>query len=357
MTAARIMDLFSAWLDTVAACLSTLLARLRQRPTLLLRERERGVFVLALPEGGTLALRLGDPHGPDLPPALAARLKDQPVELALDGGRMLLRPLELPRAAAPYLDGIVRAQIDRLTPWPANEVLYGWTAPEDTADERIRLMVAATPRAPITPMMARLRGLGAGPVCVVAALEPSAGGATVRLLDQAAGQAAAGARLRSALVGVLAGAALLATAALVVSDFAARSLDEELEGIQQTIAATRRQLMAARDGQGAGGSALRALEQRKREVPAAVLVLEDLSRVLPDDTYVTDLQLDAGQVPSGQLRIAGISAAPADLIRLMEQSGRFTQATFVAPTTPQPDGHGARFDIEARLAPPAEAGR
>lgn len=357
MTAARIMELFSAWLDTVAACLTALLARLRQRPALLLRERERGVFVLALPEGGTLTLRLGDPHDPGLPPALAARLKEQPVELALDGGRMLLRPLELPRAAAPFLDGIVRAQIDRLTPWSATEAMYGWTPPEDTADERIRLMVAATPRAPVMPLVARLKGLGAGPVSVVAALAASEGGATVRLLDQASGHAPAGARLRSALVGVLAGAALLAAAALVVSDFAAGSLDEELEGIQQSIAATRRQLMAARDGQAAGGPALRALEQRKREVPAAVLVLEDLSRVLPDDTYVTDLQLDAGQVREGQLRVAGISAAPADLIRLMEQSGRFTQATFVAPTTPEPDGHGARFDIEARLAPPAEPAR
>lgn len=355
MSATRIMDLFSAWLDLVAATLAGLLAQLRHRRPLRLEEGADGVFTLTLADGGRFALRLNDPHGdsqaPELPPAIAARLKNQPVELRLDSARMLFRPLELPRAAAPFLDGIVRAQIDRLTPWSAPQALYGWTPPEETTDDqRIRLEVAATPRALVAALIARLEGLGTGPVSVTAS-EPGTG-RTIALLKETAERPASGSRLRKGLLAGLGGAALLATAALLVSDFAARGLDDERASLDARIATTRRLLMAARDGAAEGGPAVRALAQRKREVPAAVLVLDDLSRVLPDDTYVTDLELDGSQV-----RMAGVSAAPADLIRLLEQSGRFTRATFVGPTTPLPKGGGERFDIEARMVPLAEAPR
>lgn len=346
MTLTGLMDLFSAWLDTVAGFVAELLARARHREALRLTEAAGGVFQLALSNGATMALRLDGPDGPDVPQAIAARLKDQPVELRLDGRRLLARPLELPKGAEPYLPGIVRAQIDRLTPWTAEEALYGWTAPQEAPGERIRLTVAATPRGAIAPLLSRLRGLAVGPISIVASLEEATGPTPVRLLEQHDGAPFEAGRIRKVLMGLLAGTALLAAATLVISDFVVRSLNEELAGIEQSTAATRRLLVAARDGLGADGPALRALERRKREAPITTLTLEDLSRVLPDDTYVTDLQISEDRA-----RIAGVSAAPAGLVRLLEQSGHFTGATFVAPTTPVPHGHGERFDIEARIVP------
>ncbi|MFG1393027.1 PilN domain-containing protein [Xanthobacter agilis] len=344
MTVTRFMDLFSLWLDMVASTVSDGLARVRRRRGFRLTERENGLFSLTLPEGGAVAVRLGDPDGPDVPRVIAARLKNQPMDLHLDNRRMLARPLDLPHGAAPFLPGIVRSQIDRLTPWMAEDALYGWTPPDGRADDRIRITVVATPKAAVTPLLAGLRRLGAGSISITTTVDT----VPIRLLDQSAG--ADPARIRTVLMGILGAAALLATAALVVSTFAAQSLDAERADIEQAIAATRRQIMAARANQGTGGTALEALEQRKHDLPAATLTLEHLSRVLPDNTYVTDLQIDGDRV-----RIAGVSAAPAELIRLMEQSGRFTGATFVAPTTPLPTGHGERFDIEAAATRGGEA--
>ncbi|MFG1479812.1 PilN domain-containing protein [Xanthobacter sp. V4C-4] len=349
MSVARMVDLFSAWLDMVAGVGADLLAWARRRQTLRVSEGAGGVFSLVLPSGEALALRLADAdRTAGLPRVVAARLKDQPLDLHLDGGRVLVRALDLPGGAVPFLDGIVRTQIDRLTPWSPDAALYGWTPPEAIADERIRLKVAATPRAPLAPVMARLRGLGVGAIFVTATVATDDGPATIRLLDQAAGVASGRARVRAVLLGLLATVVVLATGVLAVSEFVGRDLDAQLEETEQNIAAARRLLLAARDGPGGGSPAERVLERRKREVPAAVLVLESLSKVLPDDTYVTDLQLDTDKV-----RIAGVSGAPADLVRLMEQSGDFTEATFVAPTTPMAGGHGERFDIEARIVPPA----
>ncbi len=89
-----------------------------------------------------------------------------------------------------------------------------------------------------------------------------------------------------------------------------------------------------------------ALERRKRETPASVIVLDALSEVLPDNTYVTELHL-AGN----KLQIVGITGDAPSLISLIEQSGQFTRATFYAPTTRSPSDPGERFHIEAQIEP------
>src|SRR6202043_3469860 len=103
---------------------------------------------------------------------------------------------------------------------------------------------------------------------------------------------------------------------------------------------------AIRSGNDGDRSPIAALERRKYETPASVIVLEALSQVLPDNTYVTELHL-AGS----KLQISGITRDAPSLIPLIEQSQHFTRATFYAPTTRSPSDPGERFHIEARIEP------
>jgi general secretion pathway protein L len=77
-----------------------------------------------------------------------------------------------------------------------------------------------------------------------------------------------------------------------------------------------------------------------------VLALEALSKILPDQTYVTELRVEGNK-----LRLTGVTRDAPALIELIEQSGRFTRATFFAPTTRSSSDTGDRFHIEAIIRP------
>jgi len=114
--------------------------------------------------------------------------------------------------------------------------------------------------------------------------------------------------------------------------------------LARQISQRRAAIRAGADG--GDRSPVAQLERRKYQTPASVIVLETLSQVLPDNTYVTELHLTGNK-----LQIAGITTDAPSLISLIEQSHHFTRATFYAPTTRSPSDPGERFHIEAQVEP------
>jgi general secretion pathway protein L len=95
-------------------------------------------------------------------------------------------------------------------------------------------------------------------------------------------------------------------------------------------------------------NARRILGQHKNDAVAAVQILDTLSQILPDHTYVTELRIE-----DQKLHIVGVTRDAPSLIGLIEQSGRFARATFFAPTTRAQSDTLERFHIEAVIRPPA----
>ena len=122
-------------------------------------------------------------------------------------------------------------------------------------------------------------------------------------------------------------------------------LASEQEELTQRIAQRRMAIRLGREG-GPVATPLRALERRKHQSPSSVIVLEALSQILPDHTYVTEMRIEGDK-----LRLIGVTRDAPALIRLIEQSANFTRATFFAPTTRGPSDPGERFHIEAQIEP------
>jgi general secretion pathway protein L len=133
-----------------------------------------------------------------------------------------------------------------------------------------------------------------------------------------------------------------ALVSITVATYVADNLGAREAELARQISVRRAAIRTGTDG--GDRSPIAALERRKYETPASVLVLEALSRLLPDHTYVTELRL-AGN----KLQISGITRDAPSLIPLIEQSQHFTRATFYAPTTRAPSDPGERFHIETRV--------
>jgi general secretion pathway protein L len=141
---------------------------------------------------------------------------------------------------------------------------------------------------------------------------------------------------------VLLSAAVAAAVSLVVAAYVGDSLDSELQQLMSRISQRRAALRLGPNG----GSALSLLAKRKQTSPSSVIVLEALSKALPDGTYVTELRIDGDKV-----QVVGMTQDAPSLIRLIEKSPQFARATFFAPTTRAHNEPGERFHIEARITP------
>lgn len=352
----QIVDGFARWMDVVADTIVASIARLRNVRSVQLVEGDDGSFSLRPREADAAPthppFRL-DEAAPDLPDRVAAELRGRDIELVLRPGHFLFRPLELPKRAAEFLDGIVRAQIDRLTPWSASEAAFGWTPPEQAAEERIGLTVAATARVRIEPYVQALKAIGAKSIVVytlppVRSEDAAAAPAPIRVHEHSISGMLGVARVRQALLAALVAVSVVSALAMAASQILGTELEAQLDALNSQIAAQR--LALTRGDQRGETAALRALERRKQERAATVLVIEALARVLPDHSYVTEMHIEGDK-----LQVIGVSREAPTLIGLMEQSSRFTEATFFAPTTRVPQEPGERFHIEARIHMPPEA--
>ncbi len=345
-----IAEIVSRWLEVVAASIVAAFGRfVSPRVVRLVEESDGSSFTLSGADNGggrreRVAISDASLFG-SLSPGAAKAIKGNRVEIVLRPSRFLFRPLELPRRAVEFLDGIVRAQIDRLTPWTAADAVFGWGRPADIASDRISILVAATARAALRPMIDALSERGPASIAIFTApADGAAAAGTIKVYDQSIRGTLDVMRLSRILLIVLLVAAGAASLAVAADMTLGASLAARQDELTQRINARRAQLRGGPAGIARSASAM--LDRRKQESAATVIVLEALSAILPDHTYVTELRVEGNK-----LQVIGVTQDAPGLIRIIEQSPHFARATFFAPTTRSPTDPGERFHIEAQIEP------
>jgi general secretion pathway protein L len=225
-----------------------------------------------------------------------------------------------------------------------HDALFGWSSPVTGANERIEVTFAATSKSKVEPLLQFVQSLAAGSVAIYSSASTGASPAARIKLFEKSVQSAIGSAisLPRLLRGILLATGAAAAALLLVSAYLENAMQSEQSELQRQISQRR---AALRLDPNATGSAMGLLAKRKQTTPSSVMVLEAISRALPDTTYVTELRIEGDKV-----QVVGMTQDAPSLIRLMEQSPQFSRATFFAPTTRAANEPGERFHIEAHIS-------
>jgi general secretion pathway protein L len=333
-----ISDLLEPWTSIVASAIISAVDR--AVPPRIVRVVEQQGELFIRPDDDKPPIKV-QPAAIDGNSNLRTLLGGAKVEIVLDPKHFVLRPVEVPARAADFLEGIVRAQIDRLTPWSPSEALFGCSRPVASSTESITTIVAVTTRKAIDKYVAPLSGFH--PAVISVWTQPTEHQVErLKVFEQNSRQYLGVTQLNRALKITFGVTGILALLAVLSSFVLSGYLGTREEEINNEITQRR---VAIRANSAAGDrSPIALLRQRKLETTPLVLVLDGLAKVLPDNTYVTELHLADNKV-----QIVGISADASSLISLIEQSKTFKNATFFAPTTSSPGERSDRFHIEAEI--------
>src|SRR5262245_25216146 len=273
-TSISIGQAFSCWIDTVADLSASLLCRFASPRTIRLVEDENGELVVQPDRGvsgADLACRRARMIGGQIDDtnaaALATTVAGAHVELVLRSDRFLFRPLELPKRATEFMPGVVRSQIDRLTPWNAAAAAFGWSQPAEADPDKVTVIIAATTIAMIKPYVQAIADIGARSITVFTGLaEAGSNSNPIKVWEQSGRGVKDIARIRRAVVGVLAAAGITAGIAIAANAIVGTVLTTQQDELAHQISAARSAASGAFDP--ASGSLVRAelaVEKRKHD--------------------------------------------------------------------------------------------
>ncbi|WP_375462389.1 PilN domain-containing protein [uncultured Methylobacterium sp.] len=269
------------------------------------------------------------------------------LELRLPPEQFLTRALRLPDAGRGYLQPIIAHRLERLTPWRADKVLYGFSVVEGVAEDgTIGVELLATSLDLAAPFLKRLADSGLTPTALGSAAEPLDAPLRFDLYRGRAEQTDGRLRARTARALAIVLAAL--GPACLISFALASSAATDLREAEESLASLRAKLSAR---SGPGTSRERALIEAKRPESAALVLIDRLSRALPDNTVLRELDIDPARI-----RLVGRSADAPALIARLEAEAQLRNLRFAAPVIRDADRRDA-FDLVAARGPAAEAVR
>lgn len=279
---------------------------------------------------------------PELEKVLGNRLAALPRWLLLPPDRVLRRGLLLPAAAAERLRDVVGFEVDRQTPFAASAVRFDARLLRRRPDGQLEAELVAVPRPAFDDAMAAIGSLAASLVGV----EASDGqgkplGVNLLPLEQRRHRHNPLRNWNLALAAI-ALVALVACAWQVLDNrreaAAAFAAQVEIRANRARAVAMQRQRLV----DVVEGAAF--LDRTRASLPTAVEVMDEVSRRLPDNTYLEKLSIEGHQ-----LLLIGLSPEASSLVAKMEGSKLWKSPALSGALQPDPRSRRDRFSLTAEL--------
>lgn len=269
------------------------------------------------------------------------------ISLRLPSERALRKVVDLPAAAEENLRQVLTFEMDRLTPFPADAVHFDVRVLDrDDETRRIRAELMLLPRALIDPSVATLRRMGLDPEAVT--LSRGSDDDTAAVAPWRVPLASDGAGSRRLVSRPALALFVLAGILVATSVWLAFQRERELvERLDREVAAARKD---AEEGRILQEEIERLTNEgsfiidKKRDRPAAIQVLAELTRSLSDENWLYRVRFT-----DQELQIFGYSPNASALIGTIESSPLFSNAQFRAPLTRDQRVEAEQFHIAFRV--------
>lgn len=268
--------------------------------------------------------------------------KDE-IILCLQPEQVLRKKLSLPLAAEENLRQVIAFEMDRHTPFKVEQVYFDYRFAR--RDKQLEVSLVIAPRAVIDEPLRHLVAWGAQ-VAAVLVVDEVTDGMSWNLLPAGQRQKGRDTRLSRLHIALASGAMVLLCVVLALPVWQKR---EVVQALHPLLDKTHRQAVEAENLRRQFEALLAEynyLLDKKRESPPVVAVLEDVTRVLPDDTWVQQFDLKGKEV-----LIQGETASSSKLAGLFEQAKTLHDANFRAPLTKGQGANSERFQLAAETRP------
>ena len=272
------------------------------------------------------------------------------VRLRLRRGESLSRRVTMPAATEENLRQVLSFEMDRLTPFPADEVYFDYrVASRDAAAGKLAVHLAIARRDLVNSRVERLRVLG-GNVQGVITQDAPAGSEALDLLPSEQRGERETARERVVQRSLAGACVLLLALALLIPIWRKR----------ETVIAVQPLLVQAREQAEVAGRLSASLERevndynfllaRKYSSYPALAFVEELTRLLPDNTWLQQMTVNTSG-RGREIQITGETSSSSKLIEILEQSKLLRNATPRGTVTRGSTPNSERFMIAAEASP------
>lgn len=268
------------------------------------------------------------------------KTKNKRSILRLPTDKVLTKDMTLPSAAEANLRQIVGFEMDRLTPFTPDKLYYDvYVLDRRLASRRIQVRFIAVLRSVVDDLLVRLAAVGVSPDVIDVVGEPE-----VNFLppEKRPRKSRAAQRVQWALAVFC---LLLLAGACAVPLWQQRNLAMQLMPKVNNAQRQAEVVFALREELERSIESSRFLIEKRRKSVLTIELLDELTAILPDGTWVEQLI-----VKDDEVQIRGQSLEASMLIGLVEASDLFRNASFRSPVIADRRTGRDRFYLAAQIA-------
>lgn len=271
----------------------------------------------------------------------ALKPKPSRVILAVAPGLSLTKELQLPLAAQQDLTQVLTFEMDRQTPFRADSVYFDYRVMRrDAARKQLAVCLGVVPRALVDEALSPLSDLDLRMSQPGASTDSSWDGRTFSV-TRARDEQGLLSRINPLLLALN---GLFLMAVIFLPFYHQRSERTALSTQLNQVRTAANGAMSLREQVDRLAQEIKMAVDRKSQWPTMIEILNELTVVLPNSTWLNRLE-----IKDGEIHLQGVSSSASSLIALIEESATFADVRFQSPVTQDPRTGRERFHLSARI--------